>query len=401
VIMGHPASRWLPLWTRGLRRCLGLGPAEPGLRGGGLNIEQVIERVTLVVVELTANLRGIQPRLALRLRHRDRLVEGVCDGVLAILGQTSELAHRVAHLLALARLQSFHRFSVLNHLVPLRRRHVIELREPLMQLLLLLRRKVAEVRLVRQRTLLVCQGHVAMSLHPSSQMLLGLAGTVGNDQLAVRRGRLGAHRRYTPGRTRLRLRSFRLRKGSRLRFRLGALDGGRLVRLRLRLCRLRLGPRRLCLRPHVGVRRRTIVLDALLRLTLAIALHWMEPPRRLRDRGAEGERGQEQRHDLQFRGKAKRPAGPGVPSCAVAAHGVQCCKGNLFGPNRRVLPKLGCRRSSRSRILGLCAAVLILLQRVHLLESLLIAIQNLQIVDGRGGLHRLMNRDEEAATAGD
>ena len=104
-----------------------------------------------------------------------------------------------------------------------------------MQMLLLLRGKVAKVRFVFERPLLICKWQIAMRLHPTGEMLLCLAGTVWNDQLAVRSGQSRAHRSRIPRRTRLRLRRFRLRERPWLRLRLNAFDRSRLVWLNLGL----------------------------------------------------------------------------------------------------------------------------------------------------------------------
>jgi hypothetical protein len=72
-----------------LRLRLGLAGHEggqTGLCGEGLNDEEAVQGVTLLIVELAAHLRGVQPGLALCVWHLDGLVEGAGDGALAILG---------------------------------------------------------------------------------------------------------------------------------------------------------------------------------------------------------------------------------------------------------------------------------------------------------------------------
>ena len=146
------------------------------------DVEQAVDGTALLIVELAAELGRVHVGLALGGRHIAQLEEGAVYDMLTVLGQTAELGHCVANLLTLNGGEPLHYFCAFKDLLALVGRHVIQLREPLMELLLLLRGKVVKARFVFERELLLREREVAVGLHPGAQMHLGLAGAVRDDE---------------------------------------------------------------------------------------------------------------------------------------------------------------------------------------------------------------------------
>jgi hypothetical protein len=126
------------------------------------------------------------------LRHLAEVAEGAGHKSAAILGKPLVLFCCGANLLPLLRSKMLNRLSVLNHAAALFGRHVVELREVVSQGLLGLRREIAEAGLILERALLLCQGQIAVTVHPLAQMLLFRLSTI----LLGSLGRMGrVHRR--------------------------------------------------------------------------------------------------------------------------------------------------------------------------------------------------------------
>lgn len=111
--------------------------------------------------------------------------EGLGDGPAAVRGKVAELAGGGADLLALLRAEAFHGFRALNQALALLRVHGVELGETIAHALLLLWGKLVEAALLLEGTLLLVQREITVSLHPGTEMLLGLAGTVWGDELIL------------------------------------------------------------------------------------------------------------------------------------------------------------------------------------------------------------------------
>ncbi len=181
--MGHRAyAARRGMTTRGL---VGLGCLALERRVDRSDFEEAVDGSALLVVEPAAELGRVHVGLTLGGGQVAEQEEGAVDGVLAVLGQTADGGHGIANLLALGGGEVLHRFSAGDEFVALLGGHGVELGEALVELGLLLRGQVAEAGLVLQRVLLLGQRQVAMGLHPLGKVLLGLAGTIGRDQLRI------------------------------------------------------------------------------------------------------------------------------------------------------------------------------------------------------------------------
>lgn len=138
----------------------------------GFDGEEVGEGGALLVGELAPKASGVKNSLALRNRHLADIAEGAGYKAAAIDGKAAELLHRSTNLLPLRRREPFHHLGAFKQAAALFRRHVIELRQPVLHPLLRLLRQFAETRFILESLLLLRERQIAVAVHPLREMLL-------------------------------------------------------------------------------------------------------------------------------------------------------------------------------------------------------------------------------------
>jgi hypothetical protein len=132
----------------------------------GFNCQKVGESCALLIGELGAKTILVEYGLALRLRHLAKVSEGARDQAPAVDGKPAKLLHGAPDLSALSWSKVLQCLVTLERAAALFGRHVIEVAEVVQHALLGLCWKIIEARLALQRTVLLREREVAVTVHP-------------------------------------------------------------------------------------------------------------------------------------------------------------------------------------------------------------------------------------------